>query len=796
MSVLSERILREASQEEELADIVAVDLRNKGLTELGPIDKCKGLKVLDLSYNQLKGLKGLEGLDKLKELRLSDNRIQVLSGFQRLAELNTLVLDGNILSLLEGLQGLRSLKVLNASFNSLSSLTSIGRLTALDVLHVAGNQITDLEGLSACPALRIVNACSNRLQHLKGLARCALLQELHVADNKLKDLTGLKAVAGSLEVRDAGAKRGGSEAGAEAEAQPPPNFDPTLAEMEAFRKRLGIRTYAPQFAGRPGTAGSSGRPGTAGSAGRPGSSSGGRPGTAGGRPGTAGSRPGTGPQQFPRMPLAPEYGAAPRHAGPAAPAATSTEKAEAEKAEAEKAEALLLFERLFGGAGADTSGGGGGSGQGTPRPRAGGGAGGAPCVGGRRRWRAAAVMDAMEVEDDDPIVRELDVYVCNEFAGSSTQLGLLQHPLRPPWRPYDYAKTKAMRFKPQAKRIEVDLPLESDSRNYNDVIEDLKKVKQFTLRSTLTEDRTNLAVGTVKGGKLLIAPLDFALQLRPSLHHLNVAASAKEKGNADSDEDEDDEPKLHAVEVQVQKRETERQAQARKNSHAYITQKEDEEPFVNLNVHGEESEAALRIWDKFMSAREVDHAAHKLDRQAYLRAIVPPASAAAKPGGGPPEGSQQAGPLAAGVGSGLSQLSEGARAALPTALRALLREHTVCSMANVRSWLDSSPAAAAAKEAALLADRALHDAVLALGHVASMHRVYVVSKTGDEKTDPLRKLVLELLEAKESFKRSEFNDLARTNNMTFTESLYNRVVKDICESRGNTWHVKNGASGV
>jgi DNA-directed RNA polymerase-3 subunit RPC5 len=412
-------------------------------------------------------------------------------------------------------------------------------------------------------------------------------------------------------------------------------------------------------------------------------------------------------------------------------------------------------------------------------------------------------MEPMDVDnDDDPVVRELDVYVCNEFAGSKTQLGLLQHPLRPPWRPYEYNKAKAMRFKPQAKRVEVDFPLDTESRNYNDVIEDFKKIDHFTLRSTLAEERTNLTVGTIRGGKLLVAPLDFAVQLRPTMYHLNVSSTAKDKKKDDSDEEEEDEPKLHAVEVQVQKRETERQAQARKNSYAYLTSKEEEEPFVNLKVHGEESDAAVRIWDMFMSAKDVDQSTGKLDRQVYLRAIVPPNGTA--PGGlggaAQADGAAAGGAGAAGAtgvaGAAAGQLSEGARAALPLALRALFREHTVCSMGNVRSWLDSSPVAAAAKEAALLPDKVLHDVVLSAGNVVSMHRVYVAAKTGDEKMDPLRKLVVELLEAKESFKRSEFNDLARTNNMTFTESQYNKVVKDICESRGNTWIIKNGASGI
>lgn len=402
----------------------------------------------------------------------------------------------------------------------------------------------------------------------------------------------------------------------------------------------------------------------------------------------------------------------------------------------------------------------------------------------------------MDDDDDDEVVRELDVHVCNDFAAYGTQLCLMQHPLRPPWRPYDYDSVQAVRIKPRAKRIEVDLPLDTRSANYCDEVEDFKKIKHFTLRSTLTEDRTTLAVGTIKGGRLLIAPLDYALQLRPSLQHLNVAAAQQKKEDADGADldEEDDEPKMHAVEVQVQKRETERQAQARKNSYAYISQQEEEEPFVSLQVHSEDSAAAHGVWAKLMVPKESE-AGTKLDRSAYLRAIVPPPSSAAAGAAGSAAGGEPGADAGHGA-AGKDVLSDAARAALPGAVQALFKEHSVCSMANVRTWLESSPAAAAAKEAAYLPDRALHEAVLALGTVSSMHRVYVLAKTGDDKTDPVRKLLLDLLDRKEHFKRSEFNDLARTNSVTFSEALYNKVIKEICESKGNTWHIKTCATGL
>ena len=77
----------------------------------------------------------------------------------------------------------------------------------------------------------------------------------------------------------------------------------------------------------------------------------------------------------------------------------------------------------------------------------------------------------MADEDDDPVVLELPVFVCSGFHGSTTHLALLHNPLRPPWRPYEYSKVQQMRMKPGARKMEVELPVDAKSKNYNDCIE-------------------------------------------------------------------------------------------------------------------------------------------------------------------------------------------------------------------------------------------------------------------------------------------------------------------------------------
>eukprot|EP00798_Chlamydomonas_sp_ICE-L_P001762 gene1762-33176_t len=348
--------------------------------------------------------------------------------------------------------------------------------------------------------------------------------------------------------------------------------------------------------------------------------------------------------------------------------------------------------------------------------------------------------------DDDPIVRELDVYVCNEFMGSSTHLCLLQSPLRPPWRPYPYETVSGVRIKSHSKKLEMDVPLDVESRNYNDIIEDFKKVNQVTLRSSLVESKASLALGTIQEGKLLLSPIDYSVHLRPGLEHLNVGKDVKRgTGGKEESDDSGDEPEMRAVEVQVQKRETERQQQARLNSYAYISQKEEEEAWVPMKLHTSESVASETIWQRFMSPKEQHtiNEQHTIDvnmeRSEYLDAFIPCASTG--PGGGEGEASE-APPVAPPPGELVPEvkLEEEVVAILNGSLRALFAKHSVCNLENVKT-----------------------------------------------------EVVLEVVADKESFKRAEVTELATSRKINVTETMYNRVVKDMCQSKGLQWQLKGGA---
>lgn len=70
------------------------------------------------------------------------------------------------------------------------------------------------------------------------------------------------------------------------------------------------------------------------------------------------------------------------------------------------------------------------------------------------------------------------------------------------------------RFKPQARRLEMSLPLDTSGENYGDADEN-KRITALTLRSTAVDDSgASYAVGVVRDNQLLLLPLDYTLQVR------------------------------------------------------------------------------------------------------------------------------------------------------------------------------------------------------------------------------------------------------------------------------------------
>jgi hypothetical protein len=278
----------------------------------------------------------------------------------------------------------------------------------------------------------------------------------------------------------------------------------------------------------------------------------------------------------------------------------------------------------------------------------------------------------------------------------------------------------------------------------------------------------------VREQQLLLLPLDYTLQLRPDMSYLNAESLKQRKEGEESEEDDMAEEPLTAVEVTVKRRETERQQQARLNSYSHLQQEEQAEAWVPLLLHAPDSVPADAIWHKLLSESDAAAAAAAaaaangsssssvrpmpppLSRAEYLRSFVPScappvddvlggSSAAAAAGAGTSNAAAAAGSGAAAAAAAAAALGDAVSAELSQAMgpiiQALAQRHPVCSMANVRQWLqqqgDTQPLA---KQAAQLSDAVLDALVQATAHVLHIRRMYVAKTGTNAAIEGLRKV--------------------------------------------------------
>lgn len=407
--------------------------------------------------------------------------------------------------------------------------------------------------------------------------------------------------------------------------------------------------------------------------------------------------------------------------------------------------------------------------------------------------------------DDDRIVRELDVYVCNGELGGGTQTYLLQFPLRPPWRPYhtDTSGLRNVKLKPKVKKLQCEVPLDTRSRNYNDNVEPTRKISTVTLQSTRLDLRTSFAAGFVEEDRLLLFPVDEAIQLRPSLHHLDkekdLSTAAKKKAQQQLEEEQKP-AELMQLTVQVKRRETEQQTEARLRSYAHLAAQEEADQWVPLEYHGETSELAQGVWQRLATVDGAQEVAHTLTREQYLDAIVPGSSTLH---GQETSANWAAGTMAQRDMGKPTSLAQGATPApedlpVPTELQpaiiasalTLLKAAQVVNIDQIRAVLSRHADAAVKSAASSVADLALHQAVLASGEITHLRKSYFPARLGNATLDPLRNVLIALLQENEQLKRSDIFEAARAKGLVVSDTLYSKVVKELCTSRGSIWTLK------
>ncbi|GMH37543.1 hypothetical protein BSKO_05416 [Bryopsis sp. KO-2023] len=382
------------------------------------------------------------------------------------------------------------------------------------------------------------------------------------------------------------------------------------------------------------------------------------------------------------------------------------------------------------------------------------------------------------LDDDDELLFEMDVHL-GSTSLVDVQLYLMQYPLRPAWRPYSTDEAEQIRFKPKANRLEMDIPLDTTSNQYDEHCCEKHRIKKFTLKSSEVTQSTAYAIGLVRNGALYLSRVDSMFHMRPSISHV------------DSREDEEDrEPVeekkgggLKQLNVKVQKKETEAQVKRRLTSYAHMLKQENDEAWKLLTPHASSAPITSHICDQMTQATPND-IKMTLDKAEYLEAFAPAIRSQNLPTG-------QDGGFK--LEDGAEKIDPKVLAKLPKVLAQLFKENPVANLGNIRAWLATVPSAQPVAAAGRASDATLHNAIVASGAFQRVKGVYLQVSLGDDQIDPFRTVLIELLAnpAKDIFKKTEIKEAAKAKGVSITEALFMKVMKTLCDSKpGGFWQIK------
>jgi internalin A len=175
--------------------VYVLDAVGKGIKDLTGLEKCKNLRSLRLTKNQISDVKPLAGLIELQSLDLADNQISDVKPLAGLTNLQYLELSNNQISDVEPLRGLTGLNALYLSGNKISNIAPLEGLTKLWSLHLAKNGLQDIGPLTALSRLSTLGLNDNQIRTVAPLAHLTELNMVLLERNRITDVKPLVAAA-------------------------------------------------------------------------------------------------------------------------------------------------------------------------------------------------------------------------------------------------------------------------------------------------------------------------------------------------------------------------------------------------------------------------------------------------------------------------------------------------------------------------------------------------------------------------------------------------------------------------
>lgn len=184
----------------ELKNLTALDISENEITTLSSIGHLEKLKILNATDNRLTVINSLSNLKALEKISLSNNPLSegAMTALACLGNVSSVEANNCGIDKLTGIPVV-SLKELYVSNNNLENLSGLSEAKTLEILDASHNYLTNAEELSALTALIELDMRGNGLTNIAGLKNLLNLKEVYLGQNGIVD-KDLDYLAGMLKL--------------------------------------------------------------------------------------------------------------------------------------------------------------------------------------------------------------------------------------------------------------------------------------------------------------------------------------------------------------------------------------------------------------------------------------------------------------------------------------------------------------------------------------------------------------------------------------------------------------------
>ncbi|CAF0804064.1 unnamed protein product [Brachionus calyciflorus] len=256
-----------------------------------------------------------------------------------------------------------------------------------------------------------------------------------------------------------------------------------------------------------------------------------------------------------------------------------------------------------------------------------------------------------KVEEEDPIVQEIDVYLSKSL---DNKIYILQYPIRPQDRTYLNSKFLTAKLKPKLNKAEIEVELDTTNDNYSKV-----KGEQYALnvdgkqtvqtgklnpkqkqpeqqqqqryyksnvmdKQVLTSTNATLGqmnrlyhLGLLKDDKLHLTPIQAILQMKPSFDYFDLV----EKKTKELKESKD-EPEYETEEEMENELEKAELVTMKYSNTTVKTTQEPEQNWINLNYLNQENDESKKLKENLFCKKQDQIIKLNISNEEFISRLV------------------------------------------------------------------------------------------------------------------------------------------------------------------------------